>query len=147
MTKGDAHLEPKACESPAPGSREPMNWKFVLAALAWMALIFVFSAQPKNEIPAFGGWDLLVKKSGHMLEYAGLVWLWHRALNRRMAWLAWGLAVLYAATDEFHQSFTPGRHATLLDVGIDGLGATGGLLAVIYSQSHIRRVSSTTTLL
>ncbi|MFH1908814.1 MAG: VanZ family protein [Chloroflexota bacterium] len=36
---------------------------------------------------------------------------------------AWLLAVLYASGDEFHQSFVAGRHASLVDVGVDALGA------------------------
>ena len=38
-------------------------------------------------------------------------------------WLAWVITVAYALTDEFHQSFVPGRGARLIDVGIDALGA------------------------
>ncbi len=112
-------------------SQRALNFRFAFLAFAWMVVIFVFSAQPKNDIPAFGAWDFLVKKSGHMLEYAVLAWLWHRALGKRLAWAAWGLAVLYAATDEFHQSFIPGRHAQLTDVGIDALGAAIGLFVAL----------------
>ena len=39
-------------------------------------------------------------------------------------WLAWLLAVLYALTDEFHQSFVPGRHPSLFDaLFFDAFGA------------------------
>ncbi|MBR5116337.1 MAG: VanZ family protein, partial [Lachnospiraceae bacterium] len=38
------------------------------------------------------------------------------------------IAVLYAASDEFHQSFVPGRSCMLGDVGIDSLGALAGIL-------------------
>jgi len=39
-------------------------------------------------------------------------------------WLSWFLAVLYALTDEIHQSFVPGRHPTIWDVLLfDNLGA------------------------
>ena len=37
------------------------------------------------------------------------------------------LAVVYAAADEFHQSFVPGRTGIWTDVLVDGLGATLGL--------------------
>lgn len=121
-------------------NRRTLNLKFALVALAWMAFIFVFSAQSKNDIPAFGAWDFLIKKSGHMLEYAVLAWLWHRALGGHKVWAAWGLAVLYAATDEFHQAFTPGRHAQLADVGIDALGAAIGLCGAIYFGRRLKLV-------
>ena len=50
---------------------------------------------------------------------------WHafrwEGKKRRLAWL---LAVLYAVTDEIHQTFTPGRHPSIWDVVIfDNLGA------------------------
>ena len=49
--------------------------------------------------------------------------------------VAWLLAIIYALTDEFHQSFVPGRHASLIDVALfDNLGALISLLA----YSHIR---------
>jgi len=39
-------------------------------------------------------------------------------------WLAWFLAVLYAVTDEFHQSFVPGRHPAVFDVLVyDNIGS------------------------
>ena len=39
-------------------------------------------------------------------------------------WLAWLLAILYAITDELHQSYVPGRHPSVWDVVIfDNLGA------------------------
>lgn len=114
--------------------------RFVLLALAWMAVIFGLSAQPKNEIPVFGAWDLLVKKGGHMLEYAVLAWLWHRAWGQRSTWLAWGLAVVYAASDEFHQSFVPGRHAQWADVGVDAVGAALGLGLAGYIERPARLV-------
>lgn len=48
---------------------------------------------------------------------------------------AWGLgfacAVLYACTDEFHQTFTPGRTGQPIDVCIDGIGILAGTLFVI----------------
>jgi VanZ family protein len=101
-----------------------------LPALLTMAVIFWFSSQPSSELPNFGLMDRIIKKSGHVFEYAVLsFWVWY-ALdfreNRR--WIAWLIAVLYAATDEFHQSFVPGRFPSVWDVLIfDNLGAWIGL--------------------
>ena len=41
-----------------------------------------------------------------------------------------GLAALYAVTDEFHQTFVPSRQGQIVDVFIDSLGAALGLFAV-----------------
>ncbi|HSH41142.1 MAG TPA: VanZ family protein, partial [Arenicellales bacterium] len=43
-------------------------------------------------------------------------------------WLALGLAVLYGISDEWHQSFVPGREPDVLDVLADGVGAAVGIL-------------------
>lgn len=74
-----------------------------------------------------------------MTEYFLLTVLIWRALSGfdaqcRLQWrtrhavLAWLLAVVYAASDEFHQSFVSSRQASLRDVLIDAVGATLGLL-------------------
>jgi VanZ family protein len=93
-----------------------------------MALIFGVSAQP--DLPHAPGrvLDTLLKKGAHMLEYAVLVVLFWQALGSRWAGLAWLLTVLYAVSDEFHQTFVPGRNGRYEDVIIDG---TGALLAAI----------------
>ena len=60
------------------------------------------------------------------MGYALLALAYWRALEfkDRRQWLAWILAVLYAATDEYHQSFVPGRHPAVFDVMVyDNLGA------------------------
>ena len=50
-----------------------------------------------------------------------------------------GLSVLYACTDEIHQTFVPGRAGMLTDVLIDGGGALIGLGAVRFFRHLIRR--------
>jgi VanZ family protein len=100
-----------------------------------MVTIFLFSATPGDDLPSFGLVDLLVKKGGHMLGYFVLALASLRGFsNRRHAfWLAFGLALANALTDELHQSFIPGRHPALTDVAIDSLGAALGLLLAACS--------------
>src|ERR1700690_1138235 len=83
-----------------------------------MAVIFKFSSTPGNKLPNFGSIDSWVKKGGHMLGYALLsLSYWHGLKwDKKRAWWAWIFAVLYAITDEFHQSVIPGRHPSPLDV-------------------------------
>jgi VanZ family protein len=99
-------------------------------SLLIMAVIFGFSSIPSREMPHFGLADFLVKKGGHATGYALLALCNMRALGwQRNRWpVAWLLAVIYSATDEFHQSFVPGRTPALTDIGIDALGAALGLL-------------------
>ena len=91
-----------------------------------IAAIFIFSSIPSNDMPGFGSWDTIVKKGGHMLGYGLLAVAFWRGLEwkRNLFWLPLLLAVAYAATDEFHQSFVPGRHSSPVYVGIDAIGSS-----------------------
>jgi VanZ family protein len=113
--------------------------RFWLPPLAWMGMIFYLSAQSTLPGPPQPWLDTLLKKSAHFGVYAGLAFWWWRALRsvqgtpeKRLSKgtvlaLAFILTVLYAASDEFHQSFTPGRHPSLWDVLIDAAGAATAL--------------------
>jgi VanZ family protein len=98
--------------------------------LALMAVIFVLSAQPDLN-SGLGTWDTILRKLGHMAEYAVLWLLWWRALGQR-PWPAAAIALLYAASDEYHQSFVEGRDGRPLDLGIDALGVALGLALLRY---------------
>ena len=100
-----------------------LNW---LPALVMMSVIFWFSAQPAEELPVFSWADTIVKKSGHVIGYGLLAFTYGYGLGmaRQKNWLAWLLAVLFALTDEYHQSFVSGRHPSIWDVVIfDNIGA------------------------
>lgn len=108
-----------------------------LPAALLMAVIFAFSSRQGDELPNFQRWDYLIKKAAHAVGYGLLALSYLRALPKRNYFLAWMLAVLYSATDEFHQSFVPGRHASVTDVIVfDNLGA---LIALFI---HYRRQGS-----
>ena len=120
--------------------------KFVrwIPAIFMMVTIFLASATPSSKIPNYGFWDTLVKKGGHMIGYGLLASAYWYGLgfDRKKSWLAWLLAVLYAATDEFHRSFTPGRHPSPVDVLLfDGGGAALALIA-IYSIRKRKKETS-----
>ena len=74
-----------------------------------------------------------------MLGYALLAWSYWHALDlkpnkRKLAWL---LAILYALTDEYHQSFVTGRFPSAFDVFVfDNIGA---LLSLWITSLAIRQ--------
>ena len=112
-------------------------------ALLIMLAIFGFSSIPSVEMPNFGLLDLLVKKGGHALGYGllSLAYLYglkgeQSEIKPRQLFIAWVLATLYSATDEFHQSFVPGRHPAATDVLIDALGAA---LALLLMQRYSKQ--------
>ena len=89
--------------------------------LLLMAVIFVLSAQP-NLSSGLGTWDVVLRKLGHMAEYGLLWWLWWRALGSGSPLPAAAIAVAYAVSDEYHQSFVEGRVGSPFDVLIDTAG-------------------------
>lgn len=90
----------------------------------WAGLIFGLSSVPDLGT-GLGGWDLLLRKLAHAGEYAVLGFLLVRALGRELPALLLGVA--YAASDELHQHFVPGRQAAVYDVAVDALGVLVGL--------------------
>ena len=117
--------------------RKVVRW---LPLLLWMAIIFYMSGRTRDEVPSFGAWDLLVKKGAHFLAYGlcallawGAVQGWKRPLRHhsmRPLLFAAIITILYAASDEIHQTFVPTRHGQPLDVLIDTLGGLTMLLII-----------------
>lgn len=81
--------------------------------------------------------DHPVRKTAHATEYAVLGMLLVGALyqreekNRKIAFLSWGIGTVYAATDEIHQLFVPGRSGQLSDVLLDSSGVAIGVVVVL----------------
>jgi VanZ family protein len=88
--------------------------------LALMAVIFFFSAQPDLN-SGLGVWDTIGRKLIHAATYGTLWFLWWRALDRR-ALPAVAITLVYAISDEYHQTFIHGRHGSPLDVAVDMAG-------------------------
>jgi VanZ family protein len=110
--------------APMPSSRAVSLW---LPVLAWAAVIFAFSSIPSLGT-GLGVWDTILRKGAHMTEYAILGLLLLRALGRELP--AFALGIAYAITDEIHQHFVRGRHASPVDVLIDTAGVAIGVFLV-----------------
>ena len=127
-----------------------------LPALLWMALIFTASTDLMSTehtsrfLVPFLRWlkpdisgatiaqiHFLIRKGAHLTEYAILAVLLWRAFRLRAAgvrgslWpqatLALAVAIIFAATDEYHQAFVASRGAAPIDVLLDSCGAALGL--------------------
>jgi VanZ family protein len=110
-----------------------------LAPLALMGVIFWFSAQPAGGHHLW--WVVVGRKLGHVTGYAMLTALWAWALQgvvRRPVLAAVCIALAYAGTDEFHQTFVRGRTGTPVDVGIDAIG-----MAIAALLIRMRRFTPT----
>lgn len=93
--------------------------------VVWCGVIFWFSSIP--DLKTDLSYDYPLRKVAHLFEYGVLFALLRRAGLARASALVF--CVLYAVTDEWHQSFVPGRRGAATDVLIDALGALTGLLA------------------
>jgi VanZ family protein len=94
--------------------------------VAWAALIFALSSVPDLGT-GLGGWDLVLRKLAHVVEFVILGALLARATDRPR--LALVLGTLYAVSDEVHQTFVPGRVGSPVDVAIDAVGVAAGVAA------------------
>ncbi|HYY32884.1 MAG TPA: VanZ family protein [Gaiellaceae bacterium] len=104
---------------------------WVLFAL-WAGFIFALSSIPDLGT-GLGVWDLVLRKSAHIAEYAILGALAYRASRSWAAGVV--LASAYAVTDEVHQAFVRGRHGSPVDWLIDTAGVVAGVaLAVRVSR-------------
>jgi len=107
--------------APVPTSRLRSLTGRLLPPVALMAVIFFVSAQPDLN-SGLGVIDFVGRKLLHATEYGALWWLWLRAFGFRRPWIAAAIALAYAGTDEYHQTFVHGRQGTPVDVGVDAIG-------------------------
>lgn len=104
--------------------------KYWFPPFVWALIIFTFSSFQVGSSSEFYWKDFVVKKTAHVIEYGIFATLIYRALinskieNKKAMWYAVLIALFYGMTDEFHQSFTPGRGPKFTDVLIDTTGAT-----------------------
>jgi len=99
-----------------------------------------------------GAMHALVRKAGHLSEYALLATLWYGAFARgrslaprSAAALAFAISVVWAILDETHQSFVPSRTASARDVALDSIGAFLAMLVAALGWRPV--IDRTTTLL
>ena len=140
--------------------------KYWLPVVLWMGLIFIMSTSagsathtgrilaylmgflwPQAPQPTVELIQFLIRKAGHFSEYAVLAWLLCRSWSAvgpltitqsrwKSALAAILIAMLYAGSDEWHQSFVPGRSAAVRDVLLDSTGALTAAIAWLLSQGR-----------
>lgn len=115
-----------------------------LPAVGWMAVIFSMSSRQQFPQP-FGFSTFMLAIAAHLVLYGALALLILFAVSheQRPAQAtqisAVLLACLYGISDEMHQSFVPGRDASLCDVVVNTIGAS----IAVGLWSHRQSILST----
>src|SRR5437870_11731750 len=140
--------------------------RYWMPAIVWMAIIFLGSTDmlsaehtsrflvpflrwfdPPISLAALNVSQLGMRTLGHLTEYAILAMLLWRALRGGIRWqmkmsllflVAAHASAIFAASDEFHQSFVPSRTASTNDVMSDICGALIGLLICLAFAARKR---------
>ena len=138
--------------------------EYWLPLVAWVMTIFLFSTDsfssgetsriivpvltflfPDISPQGIDLWHGVIRKLSHITAYFILAVLAYRTLRHEQrdsleakVWTA-GLVLLVALADEFHQSLTRSRGASIVDVGYDCLGALWALwLIATYETRRLR---------
>ncbi|UCZ52894.1 VanZ family protein [Bacillus shivajii] len=141
-----------------------------VAVILWMALIFYLSHQPAGEsselssgvtalilsiiegiVPAavnvdFDIFHFYIRKGAHFAAYFVLGLFVVNALyasgvkGLRSVLVALLISVLYAASDEYHQTFIPGRSGEVSDVLIDAVGSATGIVCYLLAVKLIQKL-------
>lgn len=133
----------------------------IVLLVIWLVIIFIFSSQNGSESTKTSGIFyniinifvkdvsikptvvLVIRKIAHFTEYCILAILLlnvikdYSNINYKTLLLAFILCLLYAASDEWHQTFIDGRSGQLIDVIIDSCGSLFGI--IIYKLTRKRK--------
>jgi len=117
-----------------------------LPPIVWMVCIFYMSSQQKVNISDQVVVEFVTFKTLHMIEYALLFFLFYRAFNSlkilnqiTVLFLALTSSLLYSASDEFHQLFTPTRQGRMRDIVFDLVGMLI-MYTIIRSVHYLKRL-------
>lgn len=119
---------------------------YLVLSLAWMGLIFYLSSIPDLRSSLPGSWDLILRKFAHAGEYAVLYFLVRKTIASGRAETAgeriWpdlmvlAISLMYAVSDEWHQSLVVGRSSSVVDVMIDAIGIVLSAAYIRISRNH-----------
>ena len=111
-----------------------------LIPIVWMAVIFYLSSMPDLSLKgSLATYDFILRKLGHIGIYALLAIF--VGLNTKRWWLVFVICLVYAISDELHQTVVPGRIGSIQDVFIDTVGILIGIFiyrwTIAYRKKHV----------
>lgn len=125
----------------------PISKKYysLITVIGFAFFIFFLSAIPDLKSNLDTTLDIILRKIAHATEFGVLTYLIYLSFidfklsAKKSLLLALILAFLYAASDEFHQSFVPGREMALLDFLVDATGASLSFYLILISRLKDRK--------
>lgn len=106
---------------------------FIIPVVLWSAFIFYLSSLQFKDQGNIPGLDKIV----HFIEYFVLSMLVYRMIfggiriEKKMAgYFTLSAIIIFAVSDEFHQSFVPTREVSLFDILSDTIGATAAIFFI-----------------
>jgi VanZ family protein len=100
------------------------------------------SSRPHLRVASDDLVDLITRKSAHLLAFGMLLVIVERALRRAAQpqtttiAIAWLVTLTWAAIDEYHQTFVPGRVGHTTDVMIDMVGASIAAAVLLWKRDR-----------
>jgi len=116
-----------------------LDWRYGCLTLAWMSGIWWLSSRSDLGASGSGAVGEIASNLVHLPLFGGLAFCWFRTLSGMppASWRRHGVAFLaravWAALDEWHQSFVPGRQASIGDLLVDVAAIVGMLLGLRLS--------------
>lgn len=131
----------------------------IIFVVIWMAFIFIMSSFNSTESSSQSNFivniivdifninniellSLIIRKLAHFTEYFILGLLTYNMINsyNKKSYIAIFICILYAISDEIHQSFVPGRSCQILDMTIDSLGGVTGIYLLQYINKYLKKI-------
>jgi VanZ family protein len=120
------------------------TWYYWLPAIAWMVVIFALSSRTRVSVAPEYWTNFMFFKTLHVIEYAVLYALTLRGLahgskpTTQHYQKSAIITILYAISDEIHQTFVPTRQGTLRDVLIDSIGVYLSYLIIKQTYNKVK---------
>lgn len=100
--------------------------KYYLPVMIWAGVIFYFSSIPGLRYSKSATEEIILRKGAHFVEFVVLFFLvWriffgaHKMKSQIAYWLALCITIIFAASDEFHQTLVLGRSGKMIDFIFD----------------------------
>ncbi|MGX9133231.1 VanZ family protein [Rummeliibacillus sp. JY-2-4R] len=127
-----------------------------LIVIIWLGVIFYLTASPSAtgantqyylekilgiEAPLANTLNAIIRRLAHIIVFGLLAVFLYFVFSKNKLFWSWFCTTLYAATDEFHQTFVSGRTPAFYDIALDSFAAIIALMIVRKHQILLNYIS------